>query len=201
MGEPQGPEDGKTDGLETPLRLVVASTWDGEPLPADGQARIDVVRDGALLTASIDAPFAGDPPPPHAAGSTWELWEHEVVELFLVSSDERYVELEWGPHGHHLALRLHGRRTIVEKHLPLTYEATLTGGRWQGSATIAIAELCLPVTHVNAFAIRGVGDRRRYMAAYPLGTAAPDFHALEGYPSVRQASGAPSPPATSSAST
>ena len=38
---------------------------------------------------------------------------------------ETYLELEFGPHSHHLGLFLHGRRNIIEKCLPIQYEAKI----------------------------------------------------------------------------
>lgn len=187
MGDEPPPSDADRTGLEAPLRLVVATTWDGHPLPPSDHVQIDVSSSNDLLSVELSAPFAGDPAPAAPPGSTWELWEHEVVELFLVAEGDRYVELEWGPYGHHLALRLHGRRTIVQKHLPMALQATRGAGRWRGVATLEMSELYLPVLRVNAFAIRGTAGRRRYMTAYPLGTAQPDFHALDGYPPVERA--------------
>ena len=37
----------------------------------------------------------------------------------------RYIEIELGPHGHHIVLLLDGVRNAVAKLLPIQYEATI----------------------------------------------------------------------------
>ena len=55
------------------------------------------------LRVAVDAPAHGDPPPctpeggPAPVGATWALWDHEVVELFVLGADDHYTELELGP--------------------------------------------------------------------------------------------------------
>ena len=57
----------------------------------------------------------------------FQLWEYEVVEAFFLSSgSEQYVELEFGPHGQHLALLLNGRRNAIKHSLPLNYRAQIS---------------------------------------------------------------------------
>ncbi len=161
------------------FRLDVCNTWDGHPLPADGRARVHAQLREAHLHVRIDAPYHGDPPPATPAGSTPRLWEHEVVELMLLGDDGRYLELEFGPHGHYLALQLHGVRVIVAQGMTLPYAARIDGDRWRGQAEIPADWLPPGALAANAFAIAGVGTDRRYAAAFPAGGAAPDFHRLE----------------------
>ncbi len=40
----------------------------------------------------IDAPYYQDPPPQDQPGSVWELWNFEVVEVFIVGRDNHYLE-------------------------------------------------------------------------------------------------------------
>ena len=66
-----------------------------------------------------------------------QLWDYEVVEaFFLSSSSERYLELEFGPHGQHLVLLLDGRRNAIKHSLPLEYQATIDGKSWKGKAKV-----------------------------------------------------------------
>ena len=55
------------------------------------------------------------------------LWDYEVVEIFFLASknEEMYLELEFGPHGHHLGLLLHGRRNCLIHSFPITYKAKI----------------------------------------------------------------------------
>ena len=66
-----------------------------------------------------------------------KLWDYEVVEAFFLSSNsERYLELEFGPHGQHLVLLLDGRRNAIRHSLPLEYQATIIGELWKGEAKV-----------------------------------------------------------------
>ena len=54
------------------------------------------------------------------------LWDYEVVEaFFLCSKTEQYLEIELGPHGHHLVLLLNGRKNIFKKCLPIKWDVNL----------------------------------------------------------------------------
>lgn len=54
------------------------------------------------------------------------LWDFEVVEaFFLCSKTEQYLEIELGPHGHHLVLFLSGRKNIIEKCLPIKWDVKI----------------------------------------------------------------------------
>jgi hypothetical protein len=106
------------------------------------------------------------------------LWEHEVVELFLVGQGDPapYTEIEVGPYGHYLVLKLLGERNVVERELPLTVECERGGSRW--SARFHVPEEYLPpgTLRLNAYAIHGLGAERRYLVATALGGDRPDFH-------------------------
>lgn len=133
---------------------------------------------GAWLEVHIDAPWHGDPAPEGDPGPRPALWNHEVVELFVVGPGERYLELEFGPHGHHLALRLEGVRQPVESAMPLEYTAERHNGRWRGVARVPAAWLPPGPHTANAYAIHGVGEARRYLAHTAVPGPAPDFHRL-----------------------
>ena len=160
----------------------VEHTWDGRPI--DRAATLTARRAAGVLEITVDAIYRGDPPPPGPAGPTWGLWDYEVVELFVLGPGERYTEIELGPHGHHLVLRLEGRRSAVARELPLDFEATISGGRWRGRARLDAALLPPGPHRANAYAIYGVGAARRYLAWAPAPGPAPDFHRLESFRSV-----------------
>jgi hypothetical protein len=165
-------------------RFVIDRSWDG--LPAEGAevATLDWTVAGAQLTVRVDAPFHADPPPPGAAGRTERLWQYEAAELFLVGPDERYFELELGPHGHWLALRLEGVRRVVRDDVAVDYAAAISGSRWSGRARVARSGLALPLERANAFAVHGTGTGRRYLTAHPVGGAEPDFHRIHLFPRI-----------------
>lgn len=162
--------------------IRIASTWDGTPLPDGAVATVEARLHDGRLHLRIDAPFHDDPPPPHAPGPTPKLWEHEVVELFVLGPGERYTEIEVGPHGHHLVLRLEGVRRAVASGLPLEVRGLARdGGRWQAEAVLDAALLPPRPWRLNAYRIHGVGAARRYLAFQPAPGPAPDFHRLEAF--------------------
>jgi hypothetical protein len=158
----------------------VAGSWDGGPLVANEFARIEL-RAGRFLELEIDASYHGDPPPSAPPGTTPGLWEFEVVELFLLGEGERYLEIELGPHGHHLVLRLEGRRHVVESGLPIEFRVERSESRWHGHARLSRHWLPTGLHAANAYAIHGQGAARRYLAAHPVPGPEPDFHRLEHF--------------------
>ena len=169
--------------MSEPQVLTVASLWSGEPCRSDEIVTVTVqkVAGGALLV-SIDAPLQGDPEPSRPPGPTMGLWEYEVVELFLLGDDERYTEIEIGPGGHHLVLRLEGRRKVVQSRLPLDLSVRRGDGRWTAQARVPAEWVPTGDLRGNAYAIHGVGEARRYLAATPVPGEQPDFHRLECFP-------------------
>jgi len=160
------------------MELEIANCWDGEPAP-DERVTVRVRLDDSDLRVEVDARYWGDPRPTQPPGRVDRLWEHEVVEVFLLGDDERYLEIEMGPHGHYLVLQLNGRRQVERQALLMEYEAHISEGCWHGQARLP-RELMPPnVRRGNAYAMHGVGDARRYLAAFPAPGPQPDFHRLD----------------------
>lgn len=159
----------------------MGSTWDGAPLATDERVVLDLVLGEENLELFVDAPHHGDPPPSGPAASHDGLWAFEVVELFLLGAEDRYLEIELSPHGHWLVLELTGRRHVARSGHPLAFEARIDGTRWRGQATIPVAWLPPGLDRVNAYAIHGRDGDRRHLAAQPLGGSQPDFHRLAGF--------------------
>ncbi|MEZ0373269.1 MAG: hypothetical protein ACAI44_29525, partial [Candidatus Sericytochromatia bacterium] len=130
------------------------------------------------LLIDLEAPFYGDPAPEAEAGPTSELWEHEVVEVFIANG-ESYTEIELGPHGHYLVLRLEGQRNQVSKLHEIRYRVYPSPGRWLGTALVPFELLPPAPWTYNAYAIHGQGAARHYQARFPVPGQAPDFHKLE----------------------
>lgn len=163
-------------------QLTIKSKWDGTPIPEQDWVLLTYdERCSQDIVIRIDAPFYNDPAPEARVGSTWALWNYEVVELFLVSSQGSYLELEFGPHGHFLALWLTGPREIHTKHIPIVYDARINAGRWSGVARVSKAQVPSPVDRWNAFSISGIESSRRYLASHALPGDAPNFHQPDAF--------------------
>jgi len=163
------------------VHLRIQQLWNGEPAGADEWATcaLGVDSASASLTVNVEAVFYDDPPPSQAVGSTAELWNHEVVELFLFGDGERYLEVELGPHGHHLVLQLAGRRQVFDRVLHVDYSAQreIPNRRWSGALRLPLGLLPPGVARVNAHALHGSSAARRYLSAAPSPAATrPDFH-------------------------
>jgi hypothetical protein len=167
--------------LTEAVRWAIAHTWDGAPARADEVAAVSLspLPEGALLV-EVDAPFYGDAPPLSPPGQTARLWEHEVVEVFILGEGDHYTEVELGPHGHWLALRLRGYRAAYAHPALVVYSAHIDAGRgrWRGRAVVAAADLPAAPWRGNAYAIHGQGTARCFLAAHPVPGPQPDFHRL-----------------------
>ena len=174
------PKDGQVN-----FAITIAHLWNGKPAKAGETVDLMVSTDGSShLLVSIDAPFHNDPAPANDAGPTDALWDYEVVELFLVGQNGNFLELELGPHGHHLVLYLDRPRTVSKSKIPIDYMTTIQGSRWSGQARVSRAYLPKQLVRFNAFAIHGTDSNRRYLAAHPMPGERPDFHQIDRFPEL-----------------
>jgi len=157
---------------------VVGQTWDGRPLPESEQAVIRLRPGVETWVIEVEAPFAGDPAPGGEAGSTPGLWDFEVVELFVLDADGHYTEVELGPWGHYLVLNLSGVRQVSSQGHAIDFAVQRADGRWSGIARVDAGLFPVRPSRVNAYAIRGVGQARRFHAHAAVPGSAPDFHRL-----------------------
>lgn len=161
------------------FRALLDTDWRGKQVTLTHPVEAILSLDATSLHLHITAPYFDNDAPPHPPGSTPRLWEHEVVELFILGEDARYLEMEFGPHGHYLLLDLHGERQLVEQAMPCTYEAHIEGARWRGHATIDRALLPPAPSHFNLYAIHHLrAETRRRHLALAHDAAQPDFHKL-----------------------
>lgn len=168
---------------------LIDRDWRGDPAAPSDRVRVSLGRSGtsaaADLLIEIEAPYHADPAPPGPPGATPELWTFEVVELFLLGAEAHYLELEFGPHGHWLALELHGERNLVHSEASteaVRFAAERDAARWRGSARIASRLLPRGLCAANAYAIHGQGAERVYRAHAAVPGEAPDFHRLAAFP-------------------
>jgi hypothetical protein len=166
------------------LFFPIRRDWRGEPVPDTEHCALHASMNEARLVVQVRAPFHGDPPPAGPAGRFARLWEHEVVELFLLGEGERYTEVELGPHGHYLALALDGARRVVDDRIEVELETRIEGRLWSARAELPRAHLPHPITRANAYAIHGAGRGRRHLAAHPVPGETPDFHRLACFPAI-----------------
>jgi hypothetical protein len=185
--------------------ITISNKWDGSAVNSDrGPTYIDLTisPDEGDLIIDVNAPYYGDPKPAQGPGRCPKLWEHEVVELFIVSTQAQgdpnnapYLEFIVGPHGHWLILGFpgEGRWEDCEDDVMLDSEPAVridpVTNRW--SATISFPCHLLPEPECdpnlplslkwicNAFAMHGAEPNRTYMSCYPVPGDAPNFHQLK----------------------
>ena len=165
-------------------QLCIQHEWDGTRLPESHWVMVDLRLSDEGLQIEVDAPFFNNLAPsdaPNPKTGCWQLWEYEVVEVFLVDQEGAYTEIEVGPHGHHLILRLDAPRSVVDKMHPMVWDAEVDGERWRGRGLIARHLLPRNIERVNAFAIRTVQDYRQYCCYTSLPAEQPDFHQPERF--------------------
>ena len=167
------------------LTYSIEHTWDGQPLSDSEKVSIRLSFQATSVSIEIRAPYHHDPAPQHPSGSLWKLWEYEVVEVFLVGSNDTYTEMEFGPHGHYLILRLDGPRSVIDHGHLIEYSVTITEDRWIGTATIPRSLLPNEIDRINCFAIHGDEEDRRYLCYSPLPHSHPDFHQPHRFPKLQ----------------
>ncbi|XP_067140456.1 UPF0462 protein C4orf33 homolog [Centruroides vittatus] len=170
-------------------KFEINTTWDGIAVNHDPVEITINEAVGNEVRVQVLAPFFDDPPPPGGIpGKPFpKLWEYEVVEIFFLGKDERYLEVELSPHGQHLLLFLNGARNAIKQQLPLKYEAKIIGKKWYGSANIPADYFPPGINLMNAYAIHGNDEDRVYESLYPTPTGKyqnPDFHRLEYFKSL-----------------
>ncbi|MFT4705847.1 MAG: hypothetical protein ACI81R_003562 [Bradymonadia bacterium] len=171
-------------------RFDIAKTWDGERLPRGSHLTVTLTlpcESPDIARVGVRSPFYADSAPETPPGSTRGLWDYEVVELMLLGDGDRYLELEFGPHGHYLALQLAGERNIITVRDTMTYDAQVNGSTWVATAEFPRAWVPDGLRRANAYAIHGEAPDRRYLAWRPTLGDAPDFHRLERFGSLETA--------------
>lgn len=123
----------------------------------------------------VRAPRTDAPQPPGNSGRFPQLWRYDVVELFLLGENERYVELEFGPFGHYWFLQLKGCRQIVGEIEPLMHECKHTEDTWEAGA-------CLPPLDFQPHACNVtciLSTQRFHGSLVELPGEIPNFHQLK----------------------
>jgi hypothetical protein len=172
------------DELVLPLR----TSWDGSPL-ADprlhGFLALSAATEGLRVRGGLPDPAPGSAPPAPVGSRVANLWETDVVELFWVGPEGRYVELELGAHGHFLVLSFRAPRARVDEHESLRPELRhrLDARGWETSLCLPWSLLPQPLEALGAFALA----HGACAAAHPVPGSTPDFHQPAHFPRARLA--------------
>ena len=201
------------------MSTTIASLWDGTALPEHQKVNICVSVENGLIEApgesclvvTVDSPFYNNPKPhsdkschhlhhshSHETRDTGclnveELWNFEVVEIFIKGRSDKYIEIEMSPHGHYLILACDGYRQCFTRGIePISYSAKILGNRWTGRLICPLNLLPPPSPIVsapytyNAYALYNddKGERVYCTAFLPPRSdenqySNPDFHKLE----------------------
>ncbi|XP_066488632.1 UPF0462 protein C4orf33 homolog [Tiliqua scincoides] len=173
------------------MEFKIQHTWNDFPVSHEPVV-IRFTPENAGIQMEVSAPFFNDPPaPPSEPGKPFNgLWDYEVVEAFFLNDQtEQYLEVELCPHGQYLVLLLSGRRKVCKQELPLVFEVSRTGAKWNGRVLLPWSYFTPGTNKFNAFAIHGSGVDRIYEALYPVPQQEiqkgqkPDFHRLEYFKS------------------
>jgi hypothetical protein len=164
---------GHTKKIES-IHLKIDQTWHASPLAENEQITMMLdFQDEQQLSIQLIAPYFRNEPPPCPSGSTWGLWQYEVVEVFLVWENHQYLEIEMGPHGHHLVLGLDGIRQIKQAFIPVNYEAEILGNLWQGRLSLDLGKSILKESYVGVFKWQNLKAINAFAIHQPLKMRAP----------------------------
>lgn len=183
------------------MELQLSLQWGNQSLMKPW-ATLGLTLHAELLKVQISALWTQTASPGPPPGALWALWEHEVVECFIVGAEGHYLELEFGPYGHHLAIVLSSVRNAERWCVPMQIKCERIHqqnifGLWRAEAHIARRYLpsLLSNSHqegrqsfgyrINAFACCTISNQRHYFLAHPLHGDVPDFHQPNDFPFVK----------------
>ncbi|KAK6041226.1 hypothetical protein COOONC_21269 [Cooperia oncophora] len=147
------------------MSLVINSTWNSLPI----EHPITIHLQWKDSEKAIQVKF--------------ELYNYEVLEIFMANNKDQYVEIELGPHQQWLCLLLDGERKSFNEgeYLQLSVWNRIDGNKWIGEADIPFAYLPANVSRINAYEIHNENDTTVYEAMNPTPYGkykGPDFHRL-----------------------
>ncbi|XP_001630711.3 UPF0462 protein C4orf33 homolog [Nematostella vectensis] len=166
-------------------KFLIEHQWNGDAITHSSPAEVRMAFSEGSVRVGVSGPLLEDSRIPRSPPGQPcdELWEYDVVEIFFLGEKDKYLEVEFCPHGQHLVLLLDGTRNMFKDKLPLQFTAVKDSraSRWTGSATIPLEYFPPGVCKMNAYAIHGSAESRQYEALYPASKdfPAPDFHRLQ----------------------
>ncbi|RYG68086.1 hypothetical protein EON64_05950 [archaeon] len=164
-----------------------SNQWDGSPsFSSPYNITFSISPESGDIMVFVDAPFHDNPAPPVPVGKVENLYDYEVVEIFLASVREDrenspYLEIQLGPHGHYMLVFLmreadwDNQDTSLELDcLPKTWIDPQVM-RWYCELSLPAhylpEPLCKPDLSVtwlsNVCAIYGSQECRRHLSLYP----------------------------------
>ncbi len=166
------------------MNLEVKRRWNGDECPDKsirGDFEVERTDEGLLITATAPK-FSVEHHPNAPSGKRFDgLWDYDVLEIFFIGEDGKYIEVELGTAGHYLVLGFDGVRRRSNDFYDRIFEHTFNRSE-DGStiSTIFIPNEILPtvITRVNAFIIAN----QEFLAHAPLPGAKADFHQPDEYP-------------------
>lgn len=157
--------------------LELRHQWNGAPAPAGAGGWVSLAASGPDLTLRWELALPGPPRiPTSPPGFTEGLWESDVVELFLRWGPSGYLELEFGPGGHWIALQFSEvrRRSAELRDLSPRLTSQISRGLWTGQAELTGLPVGSPPWHGLVTAV--LGAERLYLSWPALPGSKPDFH-------------------------
>ncbi len=168
------------------LSLRITQLWDATTCPDDRLwAQVDLSQSPEGLLVRASAPLLHEQSVPEAPmGSRVDkLWEHDVVELFLVGPGHEYLELELGAGGHFLVLGFSSMRkqsNTYEKFHPIVRFERTAEKMWMSELILPWKMIPENLRALNAFAIQA----GQFMAHTPVPGDKPDFHQPDYFSAV-----------------
>ena len=165
------------------LLLRVDRLWNGGACPDDRLwAELKLSKKPTGLRVRVSSPMLHEQRVPDAPmGSRVEkLWEHDVVELFLVGPGHQYLELELGAGGHWLLLSfdsIRHRRDSHETFKPIVKFKKTSEKIWTSEIVIPWKLIPENLRALNAFAIMA----GQFMAMSRVPGKEPDFHQPDAF--------------------
>ena len=166
------------------VSLRVDKLWSGGVCSDDRLwAQLNLSKQTEGLRVCVKAPMIHEQRVPDAPmGSRVEkLWEHDVVELFLVGPGHQYLELELGAGGHWLLLSfdsIRHRRDSFETFKPIVKFKKTSEKSWTSEIIIPWKMIPENLRALNVFAIMA----GQFMAMSPVPGDEPDFHQPDLFP-------------------
>ncbi|MEK7613735.1 MAG: hypothetical protein AAB439_02575 [Patescibacteria group bacterium] len=168
------------------LTLPITHFWNGTPckeLSLHGSVTLNTTDGGILISATLPHQKTPNVPASPAGSRVHNLWEHDVVECFLVGEDT-YLEVELGAGGHFLVLDFSAprvRKNEYENFQPtLTYNPRHTEHSWSSSILIPPSMIPKKLSRANAFVIVG----ENFLAYAQTPGDHPNFHQPDTFPQL-----------------